>query len=156
MKRSALFGILLLSFIVHDPPLNLYATRQKPRLRPSPAHGSSSVSSSTRCAGTTLYRYYGRYNVRWLQADCSTKALPAKTPIISHLPAFTAVGHTTIFSGSVPAIDGIAGNDWIDQATRANPSIAPRTAFGTTGRRYLSRRQYVSRATFSPRPSPMN
>src|SRR5439155_20960151 len=29
----------------------------------------------------------------------------------------TAVGHATIFTGSVPAIDGIAGNDWTEQLT---------------------------------------
>ncbi|MDQ6764422.1 MAG: alkaline phosphatase family protein, partial [Bacteroidota bacterium] len=36
---------------------------------------------------------------------------------INYLPSYTAPGHTTIFTGSVPAIDGIAGNDWIDQNT---------------------------------------
>lgn len=31
---------------------------------------------------------------------------------INYLPSVTAVGHTSIFTGSVPAIDGIAGNDF--------------------------------------------
>ena len=63
-----------------------------------------------------LYRYYDRYGsggFRCLLAE----GYSCEDTYISHLPAFTAVGHTTIFTGSVPAIDGIAGNDWIDQAT---------------------------------------
>ena len=36
---------------------------------------------------------------------------------INHLPSATAVGHATIYSGSVPAIHGITGNNWRDQAT---------------------------------------
>jgi predicted AlkP superfamily pyrophosphatase or phosphodiesterase len=63
-----------------------------------------------------LYRYYSRYGsggFRRLLDDGFT----CENTFINYLPAFTAPGHTTIFSGSVPAIDGIAGNDWIDQAT---------------------------------------
>ena len=37
--------------------------------------------------------------------------------MINYIPSFTAVGHSTIFTGSVPAIDGIAGNDWTEQLT---------------------------------------
>ncbi|RBP45051.1 type I phosphodiesterase/nucleotide pyrophosphatase [Roseimicrobium gellanilyticum] len=39
---------------------------------------------------------------------------------INHLPSATAVGHATVFTGSVPAIHGITGNDWRDQATGKN------------------------------------
>jgi hypothetical protein len=34
---------------------------------------------------------------------------------INYLPSATAVGHSAIFSGTSPAINGIAGNDWVDQ-----------------------------------------
>jgi predicted AlkP superfamily pyrophosphatase or phosphodiesterase len=34
---------------------------------------------------------------------------------INHLPSATAVGHATIYTGSVPAIHGITGNNWRDQ-----------------------------------------
>jgi len=37
--------------------------------------------------------------------------------MINYLPAFTAVGHTCIFTGSVPAFSGIAGNDWVEQSS---------------------------------------
>src|SRR6266496_5875538 len=35
--------------------------------------------------------------------------------MINYLPSVTAVEHTAIFTGSVPSIDGIADNYWIDQ-----------------------------------------
>jgi len=63
-----------------------------------------------------LYRYYDRYSTggfrRLLKGGFS-----CENTLINHLPSFTAVGHATIFTGSVPAIDGIAGNDWTDQLT---------------------------------------
>ena len=37
--------------------------------------------------------------------------------MITHLPTYTAVGHTGIYTGSVPAIHGIVGNNWIDRAS---------------------------------------
>jgi hypothetical protein len=36
------------------------------------------------------------------------------------VPTVTAIGHTTIYTGSVPAIHGIAGNDWMDKITGKN------------------------------------
>jgi predicted AlkP superfamily pyrophosphatase or phosphodiesterase len=39
---------------------------------------------------------------------------------INYIPSYTAIGHTTVFTGSVPAIHGIAGNNWIDQASGKN------------------------------------
>lgn len=63
-----------------------------------------------------LYRYYDKYSEggfkRMLQDGYS-----CGNTLINYLPSYTAVGHTTIFTGSVPSIDGIAGNDWRDVAT---------------------------------------
>ena len=35
----------------------------------------------------------------------------------AHFPTVTAVGHAAFLSGSIPAIDGIVGNDWYDRET---------------------------------------
>ncbi|MDE3212575.1 MAG: alkaline phosphatase family protein [Bacteroidota bacterium] len=63
-----------------------------------------------------LYRYYPLYEQggfkRLLQ-----QGFQCEDTYINYLPSYTAVGHSTIFTGSVPAIDGITGNDWIDQLT---------------------------------------
>src|SRR5690606_36045438 len=34
-----------------------------------------------------------------------------------YLPSFTAPGHASIYTGSVPAIHGIAANDWVELST---------------------------------------
>jgi predicted AlkP superfamily pyrophosphatase or phosphodiesterase len=63
-----------------------------------------------------LYRYYDRYGgdgfKRLLRHGFS-----CDNTQINYLPSFTAVGHTCIFTGSVPAFSGISGNDWVEQAT---------------------------------------
>jgi hypothetical protein len=63
-----------------------------------------------------LYRYYNRYGTGGFRRLLS-EGFSCEDTYISHLPSYTAVGHTTIFTGSVPSIHGITGNDWIDQAT---------------------------------------
>ncbi len=63
-----------------------------------------------------LYRYYERYGndgfKRLLQEGFS-----CEQTMINYLPSFTAPGHSCIYTGSVPSIHGIAGNDWIDNLT---------------------------------------
>src|SRR6476620_8330623 len=63
-----------------------------------------------------LYRYYDRYGNdgfrRLLNGGYS-----CENTMINYLPSLTAVGHTVVFTGSVPALSGITGNDWMDQLT---------------------------------------
>ena len=35
-----------------------------------------------------------------------------------HFPTVTAVGHSTVLSGALPAISGIVANEWYDRETR--------------------------------------
>jgi predicted AlkP superfamily pyrophosphatase or phosphodiesterase len=63
-----------------------------------------------------LYRYYDRYGNGGFKRLLND-GFSCENAMIHHLPSFTAVGHATIFTGSVPAIDGIAGNDWMEQLT---------------------------------------
>ncbi|WP_297043408.1 alkaline phosphatase family protein [Thermoflavifilum sp.] len=63
-----------------------------------------------------LYRYddlYGNDGFKRLLNE----GFSCENTFINYIPSYTAVGHSTIFTGSVPAIHGIVGNDWIDQAT---------------------------------------
>ena len=63
-----------------------------------------------------LYRYYDRYGnggfKRLLQNGYSFE-----NTFIPYTPAVTAVGHSCLYTGSVPAIHGIVGNDWIERLT---------------------------------------
>lgn len=63
-----------------------------------------------------LYRFANRYGNdgfnRLLREGNSCENM-----FIHYLPSYTAPGHTCIYTGAVPAIHGIASNDWIDRCT---------------------------------------
>ncbi len=63
-----------------------------------------------------LYRYYNKYGEGGFKRLLN-QGFSCENTYINYLPSFTAVGHTCIFTGSVPSITGITGNDWIDQLT---------------------------------------
>lgn len=63
-----------------------------------------------------LYRYYSRYGEGGFKRLLN-KGFSCENTFINYLPSFTAVGHTCVFTGSVPALSGIAGNDWTEQLT---------------------------------------
>jgi len=44
----------------------------------------------------------------------------AENTFIPYVPTYTAVGHTCVYTGSVPAISGIVGNNWFDKTTGKN------------------------------------
>src|SRR5450432_2612773 len=66
-----------------------------------------------------LYRYFNMYSPDGFKRLLK-EGFSCENTYINYLPSFTAVGHTCIFSGSVPSISGISGNDWIDQVTGAH------------------------------------
>ncbi len=61
-----------------------------------------------------LYRYYDRYGNGGFKRLLND-GFSCENTMINYLPSVTAVGHTAIFTGSVPSIDGIADNYRIDQ-----------------------------------------
>jgi hypothetical protein len=102
MKKFALYVVLLLSFSVQAQNL------QRPKLV------VGIVVDQMRW--DYLYRYYDRYTSdgfkRLLNGGFS-----CENTLINHLPSVTGVGHAVIYTGSVPAVNGISANDWIDQLT---------------------------------------
>ncbi|GAB3431887.1 alkaline phosphatase PafA [Niabella aquatica] len=67
-----------------------------------------------------LYRYYDRYDNNGGFKRMLHEGFSCENTFINYIPSYTAIGHTTVFTGSVPAIHGIAGNNWIDQASGKN------------------------------------
>jgi predicted AlkP superfamily pyrophosphatase or phosphodiesterase len=65
-----------------------------------------------------LYRYYNRYSEGGFKRLLN-EGFTCENTYINYIPSYTAVGHTCIFTGSVPSITGIAGNDWTEQLTGA-------------------------------------
>lgn len=79
-----------------------------------------------------LYRYYERYTdggFKRLLKDGFT----CENTNIDYIPTVTAIGHSSIYTGSVPAIHGIAGNDFIDQTTGLNMYCAGDSTVQTVG-----------------------
>jgi len=63
-----------------------------------------------------LYRFHDRYGDDGFKRLLS-HGFSCENTEINYIPTFTAPGHACIYTGSVPAIHGIAGNDWIDNET---------------------------------------
>ena len=79
-----------------------------------------------------LYRYQDRYvndGFKRLLND----GFSCENTFINYLPSYTAVGHTVIFTGSIPAINGIVGNDWVDQQTGKSWYCTEDTTVQTVG-----------------------
>ncbi len=63
-----------------------------------------------------LYRYksqYGKGGFNRLLGE----GYSCENTMITHLPTYTAVGHTGVYTGAFPSIHGIVGNNWRDGKT---------------------------------------
>ena len=61
-----------------------------------------------------LYRYYNRYTPDGGFKRLLNNGFSCENTLIPYTPTLTACGHTCIYTGSVPSIHGITGNDWWD------------------------------------------
>jgi predicted AlkP superfamily pyrophosphatase or phosphodiesterase len=63
-----------------------------------------------------LYRYYDRYQQNGFKRLLN-EGFTCENTYIDYIPTVTAIGHSTVYTGSVPAIHGITGNEFIIEAT---------------------------------------
>lgn len=61
-----------------------------------------------------LYRYYKRYQVKGGFRRLLDNGFTCERNLIPYTPTVTACGHTSIYTGSVPAIHGVVSNGWYD------------------------------------------
>lgn len=61
-----------------------------------------------------LYRYADRYGKGGFKR-LLREGFTCENANINYVPAFTACGHASIYTGSVPAIHGITGNEWVNR-----------------------------------------
>ena len=66
-----------------------------------------------------LYRFNDLYGANGLKR-LLTKGFSCENTLIPYVPTYTAVGHTCVYTGSVPAYTGIVGNNWFDKTTNTN------------------------------------
>lgn len=62
-----------------------------------------------------LYRYYDRYGNGGFKRLIN-QGFSCENTFIPYTPTYTAAGHTCVYTGSVPAIHGIMGNNWYSRA----------------------------------------
>jgi len=60
-----------------------------------------------------LYRYYDLYGDGGFKRMMN-EGFNCENTMINYLPSFTAVGHTSIYTGTVPAVHGITGNSFFE------------------------------------------
>ncbi|QBQ42826.1 alkaline phosphatase PafA [Sphingobacterium psychroaquaticum] len=63
-----------------------------------------------------LYRFADRYGNDGFKRLLND-GFSCENTIINYIPTYTAIGHSSVYTGSVPSIHGVAANDWIIQST---------------------------------------
>jgi predicted AlkP superfamily pyrophosphatase or phosphodiesterase len=63
-----------------------------------------------------LYRFRDLYDEGGFKR-LLREGFSAENTMVPYVPTYTAVGHTCIYTGSVPAYTGIVGNNWFDKTT---------------------------------------
>lgn len=61
-----------------------------------------------------LYKFYSLYDANGGFKRLLNKGFSCENTLIPYTPTVTAAGHTSVYTGSVPAINGIVGNLWFD------------------------------------------
>jgi predicted AlkP superfamily pyrophosphatase or phosphodiesterase len=79
-----------------------------------------------------LYRFYNRYQNNGFKRLLN-EGFSCENTQVNYIPTFTGPGHTCIYTGSVPSIHGIAGNDYIVQATGKSMYCAEDNTVQTVG-----------------------
>ena len=63
-----------------------------------------------------LYRYYDKYSPDGFKR-LMNEGFNCRNNHYDYAPTVTAAGHAAIFTGSIPAINGMIGNEWFNQKT---------------------------------------
>jgi predicted AlkP superfamily pyrophosphatase or phosphodiesterase len=79
-----------------------------------------------------LYRYYDKYGEGGLKR-LMNEGFNCRNNHYSYGLTVTAAGHSSVYTGSVPAINGIVGNDWFDPIKGRNVYCAEDTTVTTVG-----------------------
>ena len=79
-----------------------------------------------------LYRYYDKYSTGGFKR-LMNEGFNCRNNHYDYAPTVTAAGHAAIFTGSVPAINGIIGNEWFNQKTGKTVYCVEDTSVRTVG-----------------------
>ena len=79
-----------------------------------------------------LYRYTSNYSEGGFKR-LQREGFSCDNTLIPYVPTYTAPGHSCIYTGSVPSINGIAGNDWYDASIKKNMYCTEDSSVQTVG-----------------------
>jgi predicted AlkP superfamily pyrophosphatase or phosphodiesterase len=79
-----------------------------------------------------LYRYQEKYGQGGFNRLLD-QGYACENTYINYFPSYTAPGHTGIYTGSVPAVHGIVGNDWFQRPQNALVYCTKDTAVRSVG-----------------------
>jgi hypothetical protein len=79
-----------------------------------------------------LYRYSDKYSSGGFKR-LLREGYSCENTHINYSPSITACGHTCIYTGSVPSIHGITGNDWFDYEENRKVYCTEDTSMNTVG-----------------------
>ncbi|MCS6905058.1 MAG: alkaline phosphatase family protein, partial [Bacteroidia bacterium] len=65
-----------------------------------------------------LYRYQNRFGEGGLK-KLLKQGVECRSAKFNYVPTYTGPGHTSIFTGSIPAITGIIGNEWFERKKKS-------------------------------------
>ncbi|MDB5229400.1 MAG: alkaline phosphatase family protein [Chitinophagaceae bacterium] len=108
MRRIIIVVLLCFGFVISQAQKDIATTLPRPKLV------VGIVIDQMRW--DYLYRYYDRYGNGGFKRLLN-EGFTCENTYIDYVPTVTAIGHSTIYTGSVPAIHGITGNDFIVNAT---------------------------------------
>ena len=79
-----------------------------------------------------LYRYNDLYAPNGFKRLLK-EGFSCDNTLIPYVPTYTAVGHTCVYTGSIPALTGIVGNNWFDKTTGKNVYCTDDSTVTTVG-----------------------
>jgi predicted AlkP superfamily pyrophosphatase or phosphodiesterase len=83
-----------------------------------------------------LYRFANRYGENGLKR-MMREGLNCQDNHYNYAPTVTAAGHASVYTGTIPAVHGVVGNDWTDRASGKKvycTEDSTVTTVGTTGK----------------------
>lgn len=108
-----MFRKTYLTFLLFSLVVGTFAQKNKPTLQANkPKLVVGIVVDQMRY--DFLYRYYDKYSTGGFKR-LMNDGFNCRNNHYDYAPTVTAAGHAAIFTGSVPAVDGVIGNEWFDQ-----------------------------------------
>lgn len=79
-----------------------------------------------------LYRFEKLYGADGFNR-LKNEGFKCENTFVPYIPTYTAPGHASVYTGSIPSINGIIGNDWYDAAAGKNMYCTEDNSVSTVG-----------------------